>query len=74
MSGISNSQLSRLCTDIEDKVNTFLPVRSRVTGCICGSKQPTKIRQNGRIVSVKATAAPYWRLDKIFGHEVELSF
>ena len=37
MSGISKSQVSRLCEDIDDKVKAFLSPRSRVTGPTSGS-------------------------------------
>jgi hypothetical protein len=41
MSGISKSQVSRLCAEIDDKVKTFLGRQSRATGRICGSTRPT---------------------------------
>lgn len=41
MSGISKSQVSRLCCEIDDKVKAFLTRRSRTTGRICGSTPPT---------------------------------
>ena len=36
MSGVSKSQVSRLCGEIDDKVNGFLDRRWRATGPICG--------------------------------------
>ena len=42
MSGISKSQVSRLCEEIDEKVKAFLERgRSRATGPICGSTPPT---------------------------------
>ncbi len=42
MSGISKSQVSRLCAEIDDKVAAFLqPADSKATGPICGSMPPT---------------------------------
>ncbi len=41
MSGISKSQVSRLCGEIDDKINSFLIARWRVTGPISGSMQLT---------------------------------
>jgi hypothetical protein len=39
MSGISRSQVSPLCAEIDDKVKAF--ARSRATGLIFGSTAPT---------------------------------
>jgi putative transposase len=41
MSGISKSQVSRLCAEIDEKVKAFLSRRSRATGRICGSMRLT---------------------------------
>ena len=41
MNGISKSQVSRLCTEIDERVHAFLIARSRATGRICGSMRPT---------------------------------
>lgn len=41
MSGISKSQVSRLCVEIYDKVRAFLARRSRATGRISGSTSLT---------------------------------
>jgi transposase-like protein len=41
MSGISKSQVSRLCEEIDGKVKPSSAGRSRATGCICGSTPPT---------------------------------
>ena len=54
----SKSQVSRLCGEIDDKVNGFLDRSLQgSTGCpICGSTQPMfKVREAGRIVSVAVT-------------------
>jgi putative transposase len=39
--GISKSQVSRLCEEIDGRVKAFLEDRSRATGRICGSTLPT---------------------------------
>jgi transposase-like protein len=41
MTGISKSQVSRLCEEIDEKVTAFLTARSKATGPICGSMRPT---------------------------------
>jgi transposase-like protein len=41
MSGISKSQVSRLCEEIDERVRRSWTVRSRATGPISGSTQPT---------------------------------
>jgi transposase-like protein len=38
--GISKSQVSRLCEDIDERVHAFWIARSRATGPICGSTRP----------------------------------
>jgi transposase-like protein len=40
MSGISKSQVSRLCGEIDDKVRPSSIARSRAIGPICGSTPP----------------------------------
>ena len=40
MTGISKSQVSRLCTEIDDKIGAFSTGRSKATGPIRGSMQP----------------------------------
>ena len=52
MSGISKSQVSRLCGEIDDKVKAFLarPIEGDWIDAIY-----VKVRQNGRSVSVKLT-------------------
>jgi putative transposase len=40
MSGISKSQVSRLCGEIDDKVKAFLNRPIEATGPICGSMPP----------------------------------
>jgi hypothetical protein len=41
MTGMSKSQVSRLCGEIDDKAKAFLDARSKATGHICGSTPPT---------------------------------
>jgi len=41
MSGISKSQVSRLCGEIDEKVKASLAARSRAIGPTCGSTPPT---------------------------------
>ncbi len=41
MSGISKSQVSRLCEDIDTRVRPSSTARSRATGRTCGSTPPT---------------------------------
>jgi putative transposase len=41
LSGISKSQVSKLCKDIDERVNAFLDRRSKASGHICGSTRPT---------------------------------
>ena len=41
MTGISKSQVSRLCEEIDGKVKAFWSGRSKATGRICGSTPPT---------------------------------
>jgi hypothetical protein len=40
MTGISKSQVSRLCSEIDDKIGAFLDRRWKATGPICGSMRP----------------------------------
>jgi putative transposase len=40
MSGISKSQVSRLCAEIDEKVNAFLDRPIEAIGRICGSTRP----------------------------------
>jgi len=58
MSGISKSQVSRLCEEIDDKVHTFLhrPLEGEWP-YIWLDATYLKVRQNGRIVSVAAIIA-----------------
>jgi transposase-like protein len=39
MTGMSKSQVSRLCGEIDERVKAFLSRRSRAPGPICGSTQ-----------------------------------
>ena len=41
MAGISKSQVSRLCAEIDERVSTFLSGRSKAAGPICGSTPRT---------------------------------
>ena len=41
MTGISKSQVSRLCAEIDERVHAFLARRSKARGRICGSRLPT---------------------------------
>jgi len=41
MSGISKSQVSRLCTEIDERSGPSSIARSKATGRICGSMRPT---------------------------------
>src|SRR6201997_1299556 len=58
MSGISKSQVSRLCTEIDDKVQTFLnrPLEGEWPYLWLDATY-VKVRQAGRIVSVAVTIA-----------------
>ena len=58
MSGISKSQVSRLCTEIDDKVKAFLgrPLEGEWPYLWLDATY-LKVRQNGRIVSVAAIIA-----------------
>lgn len=40
-SGISKSQVSRLCAEIDERVRASSTGRSKATGHICGSTRPT---------------------------------
>ena len=40
LEGISKSQVSRLCAEIDERVQTFLHVRSKASGRICGWMPP----------------------------------
>ena len=40
MTGISKSQVSRLCAEIDDKIGAFLDRPLKATGPICGSMRP----------------------------------
>jgi transposase-like protein len=41
MTGISKSQVSRLCEEIDEKVKPSCVARLKATGPICGSARPT---------------------------------
>src|SRR6516165_3926225 len=41
LSGISKSQVSKLCKDIDERVNAFLERPIDASGRICGSTRPT---------------------------------
>lgn len=58
MTGISKSQVSRLCSEIDDKVKTFLerPIEGDWPYLWLDATY-LKVRQNGRIVSVAVTVA-----------------
>jgi putative transposase len=58
MSGISKSQVSRLCEEIDDKVNTFLnrPLEGNWPYLWLDATY-VKVRQGGRVVSVAVTIA-----------------
>ncbi|CAO3434777.1 IS256 family transposase [Azospirillum endophyticum] len=58
MSGISNSQVRRLCAEIDERVRTFLgrPIEG-VWPYLRLDATYVKVRQNGRIVSVAVTIA-----------------
>ena len=58
MSGISKSQVSRLCEDIDERVKTFLerPIEGD-RPYVWLDATYVKVRQNGRIVSVAVTIA-----------------
>jgi transposase-like protein len=58
MSGISKSQVSRLCAEIDDRVKTFLgrPIEGDWPYLWLDATY-VKVRQNGRIVSVAVTIA-----------------
>jgi putative transposase len=58
MSGISKSQVSRLCEEIDDRVKTFLtrPIEGDWPYLWIDATY-IKVRQNGRIVSVAVTIA-----------------
>ena len=66
MTGISKSQVSRLCMEIDERVNSFLerPIEgSRSEGAKLGpylwlDATYVKVRQGGRIVSVKQIQRP----------------
>jgi putative transposase len=58
MSGISNSQVSRLCGEIDAKLKAFLGLR--IEGdwpCLRIDASYVKVRQQGRIVSVAVIVA-----------------
>ncbi|WP_407185108.1 transposase [Bradyrhizobium centrosematis] len=59
MSGISKSQVSRLCAEIDDKVKAFLarPIEGDWPYLWIDATY-VKVRQNGRIVSVAVIVAP----------------
>ncbi len=57
MSGISKSQVSRLCAEIDDKVQTFLNRLLEGDWPYVRSTPPIKVRQAGRIVSAFAIIA-----------------
>jgi hypothetical protein len=47
MEGTSKTQVSRLCREIDGRVQSFLTRPSRVNGRMSGSTRPTSIGQNG---------------------------
>ncbi len=69
MSGVSKSQVSRLCTEIDERVTAFLdrPLEGEALAIVARTNGATrlvwidatylKVRQNGRIVSVAVTVA-----------------
>ncbi|MGY3408407.1 transposase-like protein [Bradyrhizobium sp. GM5.1] len=63
MTGISKSQVSRLCAEIDDKVKAFLarPIEDRgrvaLSPYLWIDATYVKVRQNGRIVSVAVIVA-----------------
>ncbi len=52
MTGISKTQVSRLCGDLEGKFAAVLDWPPRASGPISGWTRPMKARRDGRIVSV----------------------
>ncbi len=58
MSGVSKSQVSRLCEEIDERVSTFLnrPIEGDWPYLWIDATY-VKVRQNGRIVSVAVTVA-----------------
>ena len=64
MTGISKSQMSRLCEEIEERVNAFLERPLEGDWPYLWNCAPyVKIRKGGRIVSVATTIAvaePFW--------------
>ena len=58
MTGISRSQVSRLCMEIDDKIQSFLerPLEGEWP-CLWLDATYVKVRQSGRIVSVAVTVA-----------------
>src|SRR5258708_25323316 len=58
MTGISKSQVSRLCVEIDDKIDAFLnrPLEGDLP-YLCLDSTSVKVRPNGRIVSVAVIVA-----------------
>ena len=58
LSGISKSQVSKLCREIDERVGAFLTRTWRASGPISGSTRPTsRCARAGGIVSVAAIVA-----------------
>ena len=77
MSGISKSQVSRLCAEIDERVKTFLgrPTEGDWPYLWLGATY-VKVRQNGRIVSVAVTIAVAVNTDgrrEVLGVDIGLS-
>jgi transposase-like protein len=76
MGGISKSQVSRLCTEIDERVSAFLarPLEGDWPYLWIDATY-VKVRQNGRIVSVAVIVAVGVNTDgrrEVRGHEVRL--
>jgi len=59
LEGISKSQVSRLCAEIDERVQTFLPGRSRATGRICGW-MPLMSAAAGTAASSRSPSSSRW--------------
>ncbi len=57
MSGISKSQVSKLCEDIDERLNCTSTASSKATAHLWLDATYLKVRENGRIVSVAAIIA-----------------